>query len=121
MIQFEVSFNGTDNLKGKRTICTVINNLKTGETFTADLVAKNFSDLDSRMPKGYEVDRLTTLCNYFNPVKIDKYRIELKNSQFVYFADFHKDLLSRMHDYLQALENDKMSIVSTMDYIYRVK
>jgi len=39
MTQFEVRLNGTDNLKGKRTICTVINNLKTGEAFTADLVA----------------------------------------------------------------------------------
>jgi len=69
------------------------------------------------MPLGYEVDRLTTLCNYFNPVKIDKYEIELTNSQFVYFADFHRELLYRMHDYLQALENDKMGIVSTMDYM----
>lgn len=117
MKKFEYEFNGTDNLKGKKTICAIINNIKTDDTFSTDLVANCLSDIDSKLPIGYEMDRMTTLCNYFNPATVDKHSIELENSQFIYFAPF-ETVQERFSEYVNALEKCNFKFTNALDRKY---
>ncbi len=117
MTKFENMING-DKL-ATRTINAVINNLKKEDTFDAWINAKTLSEIDSKLPTGYEMDRLTTLCNYFDPTVVDKYSTELYNSQYIYFTDFNKLYNGGFARYITALEKDDMAVINRLDRQYQ--
>ena len=103
----------------RRGINTIIIDLKTGDTFDAWINAKTLQEIDSKIPQGFEMDKLTTLQNYFNPATIDKYEIELMNSQFIYFHDFESLYNFGFSRYIEALERDRIDIVNKLDGRYQ--
>lgn len=103
------------------TIDTVIIDLEKNETLSANINAKTLQEIDQKLPKGYEMDKITTLQNYFNPAKIQKFEIELNNSQYVYYSNFHNELMYDIYDYIEALENDNMVLVDRLDWLARQK
>jgi len=113
MTEFENKIN--NGKFSTRVINAVINDLKTGDTFDAWINAKTLQEIDSKLPQGFEMDRLATLQNYFNPVTVDKYEIELMNSQYIYFHDFDILYGHGFQTYTRALEKDKMVIVNNLD------
>ena len=117
MTKFENMING--GKLSARTINAIINNLKNGETFDAWINAKTLQEIDSKLPAGYEMDRLTTLCNYFNPATVDKYEIELINSQYIYFTDFEILYNGGFARYVAALEKDDMNAINRLDRQYQ--
>jgi hypothetical protein len=120
MTKFENMIN--DGKLEARNINAIINNLNdnaTEQTFDAWINAKTLSEIDSKLPAGYETDRLTTLCNYFNPATVDKYEIELINSQYIYFTDFEILYNGGFARYIAALEKDDFNTINRLDRQYR--
>jgi hypothetical protein len=113
MTKFEQMIN--DGKFSKHTINVIINDFKNDDTFDATINAKTLNEIDSKLPEGYEMDRLTTLQNYFNPETIDKYEIELMNSQYIYFEQFYRIIEYGFYNYVTALKNDDMATINRLD------
>lgn len=105
MTKFEYLVNGGSF--ASQTIEAVIIDLDKGETFSATINAKRIADIDAILPEGYELDKITTLQNYFNPSTVEQYDVEIENSQYIYFADFQNEVVyDGFYEYIEALEND---------------
>lgn len=112
MTKFEFEIN--KNRVGK-TINVIINDLEKNTTFDAWIISNTLQQIDSILPQGFELDRITTLQNYLNPDKIAKYEIELYNSQYVYYTDFEKLVEYGVYKYIAALENEDFAKTNRMD------
>ena len=112
MTKFENMING--GKMESRTINVIITDLKKDDTFDAWINAKTLQEIDHKLPKGYEMDRMTTLENYFDPTVVEEFRIELNNSQYIYFEDFDKLYNGGFKRYIDGQRKD-LSICSRMD------
>jgi hypothetical protein len=117
MTKFENEIN-----KGKmstRVINCIIFDLNNNTTFDAWINTKTLQEIDSKMLKGYELLKLDTLKNYFNSAVVDKWEIEIKNSQYIYFSDFDRLYEYRFDMYIKALQDDKLNICNRLDRKYQ--
>lgn len=98
--------------------CSILD-LVNGGGFVAKLNAISISDVVRNLPDGYEIDVLDTLKNYYVFYKdIEKYSIELKNSQYIYYERFDKLIYSGLYEYIKALENNDIKLMSKLDRLY---
>jgi len=113
MTKLEFLING-DKLKSK-TICTCINNLESGEMETAWINANNISEVVQKLPKGYEIDLLATLGNYFNNDTIETYDLAIENSQYIYHVDFDTLCDVGFRLYIESIKNDNSALQNRLD------
>lgn len=110
MTKFENKINS--NKKGDAISCIIIGE---NETFQADIIADNIKDVVDLLPVGYELDLITTLCNYFDAKIINEYEIELNNSQYVYYTDFKVLVSNGLQLYVNYLKKGIFNKTNSMD------
>lgn len=113
MTKFEYMIN--DGKMEARQINCIIIDLEKNETFDAWINAKSLSEVDSKLPLGCEMDRITTLGNYFDHKIINKFEIELANSQHIYFSDFEKLYEGGLYRYTDALDREDYNTTQRLD------
>jgi len=103
MTKFEYMVNGGkfDN----RTINAIIIDPK-NEIFDADINAKSLSEIDKKLPAGYELNITATLQNYFDTDIVNQFETELEHSKYIYFEDFDKLCDGGFHEYIKGLKNN---------------
>lgn len=112
MTKFEYMIN--NGKFTKNTIDVLVIDIDKDTTFSAVINAKNLSEVDSKLPKGFEMDKITTLQNYFDNDIIAKFELEIDNSQHVYFSDFESLIDGGFYEYTKALEKD-LKLADKMD------
>ena len=117
MNKFEYEIN--NGKLESRCINAVINDLQKNKTFDAWINAKTLQEIDSKLPAGYEQNRLSTLANYFDPVVVEKWEIEITNSQYIYFTDFTILYEYGFYDYVETLENGNTKKQMRLDRRHR--
>lgn len=117
MTEFENKIN--EGKLSPNCINATIFDLNSSETFNAWINAETLQEIDSKLLQEYEMDKLATLSKYFDPVKVERWQIELLNSQFIYFHSF-KSLYNRgFHRYVEALEKNRIDIMNMFDRKYQ--
>lgn len=114
MTEFEYKVNQNKDKKGA-TINVVVLDLNKDESFSADIIAKNLSEIDSTLPQGFEMDKANTLSNYFSPDTVKKWEIELVNSQYIYFTNFQILVAGGFEMYVETLKRDDSARMQAMD------
>jgi hypothetical protein len=97
------------------TINCIIFDLNNNTTFDATINAKTINEIDSILPEGFELDTEATLCNYFDNKLVNEFRIELLNSQYIYFTNFKILLQNGFNKYIKALQKEQYNITNYMD------
>lgn len=116
MTKFEYIVNG-GKFEGQQINAMVID-LNKDESFDAWINAKSLSEVDGKLPEGFEMDKLTTLQNYFDHNTINKFQVELDSSQFVYFATLDTLVDGGLYTYTDALKVSDFNTTSRLDRKY---
>ena len=118
MTKFEKMVNG--GRFEKNVIECVIIDLNKDNTFHATINGNSLHEIVKKLPAGYELCVISTLENYFDHKVVNKYEIELQNSQFIYFSNFDELVKEKFYKYIQALETDNMKLLNHLDRsVYR--
>jgi hypothetical protein len=113
MTKFEYVVNG--GKLSTNIINCIINDLNGDTSFDAWINAKSISEVCQKLPKDYELDISSTLQNYFSHEAINKFEIELVNSQYIYFHDFDKLYEYGFNMYVKALEKEDYKETERLD------
>lgn len=112
MTKFENKINS--NKKGDVISCIIIGE---NETFQADIIANSIKEVVDLLPTPYELDLTETLCNYFDNDIIDKYDVELNNSQYIYYTPFKVLVSNGLSLYVNCLKKGFFNKINSMDKI----
>jgi len=98
-----------------RAIESVVIDAKTGESHSLTINGRTLSEVGSKLPEGYDLDKIATLQNYFDTNTVNEFQIELDNSQYIYFEDFNVIYCAGFKAYVKALKDDDMIKINRLD------
>ncbi|ALA07301.1 hypothetical protein SECTIM467_177 [Brevibacillus phage SecTim467] len=113
MTEFETMINGGNEIKNA--INCVIFDLGKGGTFDAWVNADSIVEVERKLPLGYELDKITTLQNYFAPAIVDEFEIEIRNSQYIYFEKFTRLYDGGFYRYIDAMKSGDYTATVRLD------